>query len=421
MKDWLLATAMMLLTTTVVCVAQGRGDVLLPMREHGKWGFIDAVGRIRISARFDDAFWINNAFDGDLEPVKKNGRWGFITPDGNFGDSQYPGANLNPCFDHQTLADLLEAHGLTWKYYTATPNGIWTAPNAIRHICLQSGTPPPATCNNTDYTNNVLHPNKFFLDFPSGGASLVNGPTCTLPNVSWIIPDGLNSDHPGFKNQTQVHSIDIEGGPNWVASIVNAVGNANCKEPDGTSPWLDTVILVVWDDWGGWYDHVLAGYEDNFLQLGSGNHCKPKYNNLFWGCGYTYGFRVPFLVVSAYTGDGTVSGACGTPTTPPCGVLSNVAPHQNDFGSILAFIEYNFGLTLGGINLANGFPFADYWAPELQAPAPGPYPPLGDFFNLTQAKKFEPITTVNNSFTFNYFYNFNGPYTDPDNDVIDND
>src|SRR5271163_468515 len=103
---------------------------------------------------------------------------------------------------------------------------------------------------------------------------------------------------------------------------------------------------------------------------------------LFWGCGYTYGFRVPFLVVSAYTPAGYVSGACGTQNTPPCGPQSNVPPYQHDFGSILAFIEYNFRLPIGGINLANGFPFADYYAPELQYSRSAI--PLGDFFGLWQ-------------------------------------
>jgi hypothetical protein len=100
----------------------------------------------------------------------------------------------------------------------------------------------------------------------------------------------------------------------------------------------------------------------------------------------------------------------------------NAPPHQHDFGSILAFVEYNFGLPLGGINLANGFPFADYYAPELQALG-GPYAPLGDFFNISPQtpQRFMPITLVNNSFTFDYFRNFNGPFQDPDNDMIDSD
>ena len=65
--------------------------------------------------------------------------------------------------------------------------------------------------------------------------------------------------------------------PSWVASIVNAIGN---------SPyWANTAIIITWDDWGGWYDHVA-----------------PKVINdgISWGSGYVYGFRVPLIVVSPY-------------------------------------------------------------------------------------------------------------------------
>lgn len=159
----------------------------------------------------------------------------------------------------------------------------------------------------------------------------------------------------------------------------------------------------------------------------------------YWGCGYTYGFRVPFLVVSAYTPPGTVSGSCTQNVNCVGGSgngSQNVAPHQHDFGSILAFIEYNFGLGIGCINSATdvtgkvtcnndsptggppgNVPFADFFAPEVES---GDIP-LADFFGSTYYPFNNPITLVNNSFTADYFYNFVGPYTDPDNDVIDDD
>src|SRR5437868_10602121 len=62
---------------------------------------------------------------------------------------------------------------------------------------------------------------------------------CQLPAVSWVIPTGQASDHPGNNNGT---------GPSWVASIVNAIG--------GSSYWSNTAVIITWDDWGGWYDHV---------------------------------------------------------------------------------------------------------------------------------------------------------------------
>jgi len=253
--------------------------------------------------------------------------------------------------------------------------------------------------------------------------------------VAWIIPNGKNSDHPGGGS---TDSTDKEGGPNWVASIVDAVGQATCVEPsgpwEGYPPWYDTVIFVVWDDWGGWYDHIPYGYLDNFLVGGQNTgNCPFAYDNntQWWGCGYTYGFRVPFLVVSAYTPAGTVSGFCtqGVDCVGNGSSIQNAPPHQHDFGSILAFIEYNFGLGIGCINnptdihgaqcptnnSQGGVPFADYWAPEVQSG----YSPLGDFFPTQTPSGFSPITLVDNSFTLDYFRTFNGPFEDPDDDMID--
>src|SRR5215471_2365188 len=57
--------------------------------------------------------------------------------------------------------------------------------------------------------------------------------------------------------------------------------------PSENSPyWANTVIIVTWDDWGGWYDHV-APY-------------KVVNDGVSWGSGYVYGFRVPLIVISPY-------------------------------------------------------------------------------------------------------------------------
>ncbi len=74
-----------------------------------------------------------------------------------------------------------------------------------------------------------------------------------LAQVSWVIPDGTHSDH--------AESNDGSG-PSWVASIVNAIGN---------SPyWANTAIIITWDDWGGWYDHVAPEGHQRRRQLGIG-------------------------------------------------------------------------------------------------------------------------------------------------------
>lgn len=68
-----------------------------------------------------------------------------------------------------------------------------------------------------------------------------------------------------------------------------------------------------------------------------------------WGCGYVYRFRVPLLVVSAYTPAGYVSGAIsGPPACPPPPKCTH------DFGSILAFIENN-GVVGGGLADRQGY------------------------------------------------------------------
>jgi hypothetical protein len=150
--------------------------------------------------------------------------------------------------------------------------------------------------------------------------------------------------------------------------------------------------------------------------------CVPISTEIF-GCGYVSGFRVPFLVVSAYTGtlkngvnSGYVSGACQSPNCP-----NEAFPFKHDFGSILAFIEYNFlGATaIGHINRSNNYPFADNFAPDFQqSPL---HAPLADFFPLTTPRPFQTITLSPGAPSASDFINYNGPILDPDNDAIDND
>jgi phospholipase C len=115
-----------------------------------------------------------------------------------------------------------------------------------------------------------------------------------LPAMSWVIPDATNSDHPGNGRDT---------GPSWIADVVNAVG--------GSPYWSSTAIIVVWDDWGGWYDHVPP----------------PSFDH--WG---GLGFRVPMMVISPYARE--------TSSSEP-GYISHT---QYEFGSIIKFIEQTWGL-----------------------------------------------------------------------------
>jgi phospholipase C len=197
--------------------------------------------------------------------------------------TELPG--VYPCFDYQTVADLLDAKGVTWRYYAPgadTGFFVLSAYQAIRHIRFGD-----------DWTEKVISPqNRVLVDIAHG----------ELAQVTWIVPDRTHSDHPG--------SGSAEG-PDWVASIVNAIGN---------SPyWDSTAIFITWDDWGGWYDHVDPPKVD---EMGPG-------------------FRVPLLVVSPYAKHGYVS------------------HRMHEASGFIRFIEYNFGLGTLGTRDAGSDAFAD--------------------------------------------------------------
>ena len=206
--------------------------------------------------------------------------------------SETSNAPIYPCFEHETLTDLLDAQGLSWAYYTPAASGhgspaIWTAPEAIQHICLPSGVNPPAAeCTASEWTNHVVLDEKQVL------TDIGNG---QLAAVTWVVPSGQDADHPGISSNT---------GPSWVASVVNAIGES--------SFWGNTAIFITWDDWGGFYDHVAPP--------------EVLVNCAVFGCGYIYGFRVPLIVVSPYA------------------KAQYVSHQQHDFGSFLKYIETNFGL-----------------------------------------------------------------------------
>ena len=245
---------------------------------------------------------------------------------------------IYPCFEHQTMADVLPPV-VTWRYYAPSAGSIWTAPNAIQHICQSSG--PGGECTGPDWTGNVdLSPADVLKDISA----------CNLRSVSWVVPTGANSDHA---------SVNDGGGPSWVASIVNAIGNSAACDSNG-GYWQDTAIFITWDDWGGWYDHerptILAQPEGD----------------------YQYGFRVPLVVVSAYTAAGYINN------------------ERHDFGSVLRFIERNFGVPVGALNFADARATND----------------LSGFFDLNLAPR--PFQSISAPKDASFFLNDKRIMTDPD-------
>jgi phospholipase C len=196
-------------------------------------------------------------------------------------EGPFPCTNAFPYYGsggYKTLRDVLDAKSVSWKYYTPAvgdSGAIWDAFDAIAPVRFGS-----------EWGTNVNWPEtNVFKDIANG----------TLPAMSWVVPDAQNSDHPGKGADT---------GPSWVASIVNAVGES--------SYWNSCAIVVVWDDWGGFYDPVAP-------PLPRDNQGGP-------------GFRVPMIVISPYSRE--------TSASHP-GYISNTF---YGFGSIIRFVEDTFDL-----------------------------------------------------------------------------
>jgi phospholipase C len=238
--------------------------------------------------------------------------------------------SIFPCFNHSTMADVFAAATpkITWTYYNPGNTSLLTAPNSMEAIC----TVKAGKCSGPYWTKGATNG---YVDIKPADV-LTDISDCKLANVSWVIPSSLESDHPTGTDGS---------GPSWVASIVNAVGTQpKCK--DGETYWNNTVILITWDDWGGWYEHVVPPALSSKAPVGASS--------------YVYGFRVPLLVVSAYTPAGTVSNVMGL-----------------DFGAMLKFTEeiFNLGVIPPG-------DYADSYAND----------DLGEFFQFSKPPRtFESI------------------------------
>ncbi len=222
-----------------------------------------------------------------------------------------------PCFDQfNTIAESLDAAGISWKYYATKvlDDGMWEPFEAIKYVRY-----------GPDW-NNVIAPQTEVLGDADDGQ---------LAAVNWVTPSKDDSDHPHY------HS---DKGPSWVASIVNSIGE---------SPyWSNTAIIVLWDDWGGWYDNA------NPPQL--------DYRGL--------GFRVPCLIISPYAKQGYVSHVL------------------YEYGSVLRFIEETFSLApIGPISKD----YTDQRAASLDdafdfAKSPRPFAPIPTKYGISVFKHEKP-------------------------------
>ncbi len=168
--------------------------------------------------------------------------------------------HTTPNYAWTDLTYLLDRHHVSWGYYIK--QGPEPDCETGQQFCqyqdqsprtpgIWNPLPSFATVRQDHQLGNVRDTSQFYGDLRSGH----------LPQVSWVIPSGIVSEHP---------TSSIKAGQAYVTSLINAVGRSKA--------WKSTAIILAWDDWGGFYDHVVPPVID---QNG-------------------YGFRVPSLVISPY-------------------------------------------------------------------------------------------------------------------------
>jgi phospholipase C len=182
--------------------------------------------------------------------------------------TDFPGSSgTDPIYAWTDITYLLHHHGVSWAYYvvkgdepdcqndaamTCAPvNQSWATPGIFNPL------PNFDTVKDDGQLGNIQSVDRFYAAAKVG----------RLPAVSWVEPSAPISEHP---------PSPISYGQSYVTSLINAV----MRGPD----WSSTAIFLAWDDWGGFYDHVVPPSVD---QNG-------------------YGLRVPGLVISPYARRGFI-------------------------------------------------------------------------------------------------------------------
>jgi phospholipase C len=231
-----------------------------------------------------------------------------------------------PCFSFATLPSLLDRYQLPWRFYADEGHFqfIHASPNAFGYLRCPDATVYP--CAKSPYWNQHVPPSKqIFTDAAANN----------LPAVSWYLP--FQTEHP---------PKTACAGESSTVTLLNAL----MQSPE----WSSTAVVVIWDEWGGFYDHVrpptAAGSNTNV----------------------SYGFRVPLLVISPWVKSGTLADG------------GRVGHSFFAHPSLLRFVEKNWALpTLGAAddptNYVAGEPvpgslmgFFDFSDP-LNPPKPGPF------------------------------------------------
>lgn len=185
-------------------------------------------------------------------------------------------------FTVPTIFDRLEARGISWKFYVQNydPTITYRRRDGLGNRASQVIWVPLLNfdrfLDDPNLSQHIVDLNEYFEDLENG----------TLPAVAFMVPSGASEHPPG----------SIQSGQKFVKSLIQALMRSEA--------WSSSAFMLVYDDWGGWYDHVPPPQVDE----------------------HGYGFRVPALLISAYARRGYVDST------------------ELDFTSFLKFIEENWDL-----------------------------------------------------------------------------
>jgi len=244
--------------------------------------------------------------DVPYSQISKNPPWGCDadpTTTVTFLDSTGSISKVFPCFNFSTLADSLQNQNLSWKYYAPSQGqpgynfSVLDAFSQIRNTGL--------------WQTNVVPVTSFINDASSGN----------LPAVSWLVNGTPLDEHPPNSSCA---------GENWTVEQINAIMQG--------SDWSSTAIFLIWDDFGGFYDHVPPPGIDQF----------------------GLGPRVPLIILSPYARP------------------SYISHTQYEAASVLKFIEEVFNLPSLGQRDVNANDTVDSFSFSQTPNPPLVLPPRND-------------------------------------------
>jgi phospholipase C len=167
----------------------------------------------------------------------------------------------SPAYPWTDLTYLMHKHRVSWRYYVfrgGEPD--CEDDGAIFCKARPQNAKTPGTWNPLPWFDTVRTDRQLrnITSISHFYRAARNG---TLPAVSWVIPNSRVSEHPPAL---------VNAGQAYVTGLINTV----MRGPD----WKSTAIFLAWDDWGGFFDHVVPPVVDR----------------------QGYGLRVPAMVISPY-------------------------------------------------------------------------------------------------------------------------